>query len=338
MLPKISRQLSFAAMILTCGVLAFEAQAQPSRQGGHRCTSGTCCSPLSGSCAPKRMTYGYVPTSWRRWPTDNPPTMPVMEESIEEVPTPSTLVKPSRETESLPAPEEPRRPAVERNDSPAGRSLDPPFGGAAPPSFNAPPQMPAGAGQGGLSPFGDEPQMPASAADPLALPFDDGPPMPPADVPNEPLQRPAAVPPSFDQPAADPQAPFGGNADPFADDPDQSAPLPESGAELDSLHREIRQQMAIRNNHLRSMRLSSEPQSQQDDYSPEPPRLLQANGESLRAETFVAPREEPVPFQTVSHPVRRTTATVMPEAPRQVVPAAEVHDGRTWRRNPLRAN
>jgi hypothetical protein len=64
------------------------------------------CNGLDGACVPRRLTYGYTPTTWRRWPNA---TLAGQKAATEELPTPAaepaTETKPSS-TEST-APEEP---------------------------------------------------------------------------------------------------------------------------------------------------------------------------------------------------------------------------------------
>ncbi len=158
-----------AAMIL--GLVLPESRAQVA---GH-CRNGTCGSPLAGPCIPA-SPYGYVPTSWRRWPTDQV-AAPMF--GAEELPTPAA------EGEQLPAPAtpqtrplSPREPIAAPSERPRDQPLAPPFGEE--------PLTPPFGEEPSSSPFGEEPQAPPSAADPLAAPFGDEPPAPPEDKPNTP--------------------------------------------------------------------------------------------------------------------------------------------------------
>src|SRR5206468_3610767 len=48
---------------------------------------GFYCNTRDGACVPKRLTYGYTPTTWRRWPNEGTPN--VARPAAEQIPTPA---------------------------------------------------------------------------------------------------------------------------------------------------------------------------------------------------------------------------------------------------------
>ena len=111
-----------------------------------------CHSAVGVPCAPKRETYCYFPTNWRRWPTEQVETAP--EAPPEAVPTPAEPTPGGEPAapEALPAPAtkapEAGAPAVEAPKSPLAPPFEegpvkPPFGETTlPPPFEDAPPLP----------------------------------------------------------------------------------------------------------------------------------------------------------------------------------------------------
>src|SRR5262249_29683623 len=76
----------------------------PARTAGQGC--------IGVQCQPARTTFGYYPTTWRRWPLDKIPTPP--KPTPEAVATPPTTEKPkAEEKEPTVVPEEgPTTPSI----------------------------------------------------------------------------------------------------------------------------------------------------------------------------------------------------------------------------------
>lgn len=308
-------------------------------QGVRPCKDGSCGSPLAGPCVPARVTYGYVPTSWRRWPTDH---AAADAKGPEELPTPATR----RETEPMPEPEipgtvlpgslEPGGATTEPPGKAAEGSLTPPFGDAPTPSFGDEPPA-----------FGDEPQAPPSAADPLADPFGDDPPTPPIDVPSESPAEPSDAKPSTEPPTLKGDGPpampeedlF--KDDPFKDDPDpKTGTAPGARVRPDDTHSATYSAARARNVAARRERGATSVQLQAsagDSTNPtSQPRLLQANGESLTPSRLPEPMvEDANPLRQVSHPVRKTVFGAEAQTPVMVPTESQPV---AWRHNPLRGS
>lgn len=143
-------------------------------------------SPFCGPCIPARASYGYFPTTWRRWPTSQQ--------------APAAARQPT----ALPTPAQPATPAFPDTPSPSAPGQPLPQPGATPldePPFGEPPAMPK-ADEGPIDlPFGEEP-----------LPFDDSPPV----LPTEPQDS--------SQPAFDPTVPSATPTVPSATPPTQPQP------------------------------------------------------------------------------------------------------------------
>ncbi len=155
----LSKYLIACAMLIglaLCGPLTAEAQRP--------CVGGMCrhglpyhqC--LAVGCAPKRDSYGYYPTSWRRWPNELAAATPTP--AAEAGPTPDESQPSTTEQDSGPRlqPEQPRIAPEEGTLIPSESETEP----TAP---EAAPSLPA------------EEEM---------LPFQDAPPQPPSDTSNEP--------------------------------------------------------------------------------------------------------------------------------------------------------
>ncbi len=321
MLSNTKPRWSFALATLTLGFLVPQCLAQGvvHHHGGVRCNSGHCGSPLAGPCVPQRMTYGYVPTSWRRWPTDQLAAGPMPEQLPTPAKEPSSRTKP----DELPIPgDAAREPApTDASPQPPGEQgpLTPPFGSESP-----------------TPPFGDEPQSPPSAADPLAVPPSDEPPAPPADAPES---TPATAPTTteaapLESTPADKESPppsLDGDGpptlptdDPFKDDPESVVePKPGSGARSEQHHRAARDRLAAMRAPESARVVASEP------------RLLRADGGNLDANRLPEAPAAENPLRQVSHPVRKTSSTVE-SAPPTVISSGREHG--VWRQNPLRSN
>ncbi len=173
-------------------------------QGG----DGFYCNVRDGACVPKRITYGYTPTTWRRWPNEGTPS--IAKPAVEEIPTP----------------------AKQPSSSTTAPSTAPGSADEAPlmPSMDESPLIPTDSAPSGSTPNAEPPLMP---------PFDDSPPSPPqgqesgstipgaanpADMPTpkslaEPPSRIQNALPDSDLPPAMP------DDDPFKDDP-PGPPIP----------------------------------------------------------------------------------------------------------------
>jgi hypothetical protein len=332
MLTRLKSSHSFMIAALVISVVVPECIAQ----GVRPCKNGSCGSPLAGPCVPARVTYGYVPTSWRRWPTDH---AAADTKGPEQLPTPAThpetepLPEPAIPGTALPGPLEPGGATTEPRKKAADESLTPPFGDAPTPSFSDEPPA-----------FGDEPQAPPSAADPLADPFGDQPPTPPADVPSEPPAAPSDVKPSTgtpptldsDGPPAMPEEDLFKD-DPFKDDPDpKTGTAPGVKVRPDEMYSasRARDQAALSEQGVTSGR--PQPITGDSTTPTSEPRLLQANGESLMPSRLPEPMAKDAnPLRQVSHPVRKTEFGAGAESP-VMVPSQSTPA--VWRHNPLRGS
>ncbi len=146
--------------------------------------AASCPNALDGSCAPKRATYGYVPTTWRRWPTNGDPEVP--KRNPEQVPTPAAV--PSK------------KPAVKTE-----------------PEFEGPIVTPE---EETLPPPGNAPSMQSPNLEDAPV-FDDTPPTPPAEAPAATPDASDAIVPGDDVPTppGDSDAAMPEDEDPFKDEP-----------------------------------------------------------------------------------------------------------------------
>ncbi len=119
------------------------------------CAGGTCV-----PCAPKRITYGYYPTLWRRWPTERTAKPAKSQESL---PTPAKESKPI-------TPSDETKPVEETPATPAEPATEPPPAEMAPLFDDNPPAPPKDATP--------SPEI-APPSELKELPFDE-PPAPPA--------------------------------------------------------------------------------------------------------------------------------------------------------------
>lgn len=327
MLSNTKTRWSFALATLTFGFLVPQgfAQGVVHHHGGVRCNSGHCGSPLAGPCVPQRMTYGYVPTSWRRWPTDHLAAGPLPEQ----VPTPAKVPGSQAKPDELPVPTDPSPSDTSPKQPVEPSPLTPPFGSESPtPPFGNEPQAP---------PFGEEPQTSPPAADPLAVPPSDEPPAPPADASETPPAATSgtteAAPTPESAPATDGSSPPSFDSegpptlptdDPFKDDPESSMePKSGEGARLEQSYQAASQRLAAMRAPENARVVASEP------------RLLRADGGNLEVNRLPEAPTEANPLRQVSHPVRKTSSAV--ELPSPTVISSGREQG-VWRRNPLRSN
>ena len=143
---------------------------------------------LEVGCAPRRITYGYYPTTWRRWPTEMlaPTPTPAATPAAEQLPSPAAGEQPSGKIE-------PEQPTIAPDDAtlvPTEQQPEPekPVPTTQPdtmlPYADKPPELPAET-PGGLpaapsSPAPTKQDFPAPAPSP---PAEDAPPTMPDDNP-----------------------------------------------------------------------------------------------------------------------------------------------------------
>ena len=144
---------------------------------------------LEVGCAPRRITYGYYPTLWRRWPTGSVAHLPTTAAE----PTPS-ITQPTQPTDELPAP----------GGEYAGPTLTPDLPGQPTLTPDQPTIQPDEPAPGPAAPGFDTPTPSADEPDTL-LPFADEPPAPPTDAPNSSRGTPSSgpAPPSLPTPSPD---------------------------------------------------------------------------------------------------------------------------------------
>ena len=301
-----------------------------------------------------RITYGYCPTKWRRWPTVSLAMAPSPGKGEpEELPTPAQQPETTPETEVAPEPfmDNDLPPALPQEPSATEDFEEPSESPLTPPPFGQTPgadgQTPAG-DQPPTPPFGDAiPGLPSSQA-----PSADGQPTEPA-APTQPS------PDFFSTPDAPPTMP---DDDPFKDDPEppSGAADPNSGT---STNMPSPAQVASRpvlipalagtrqafesrplerqtsGTQLSETQLSEARPAAFDGERParEEPRLLSDPGES--SNPAVLPSSETVrgnPLRPSASVIRQTSTAPPPQRPARSI-AASQPDQREWRRNPLRA-
>jgi hypothetical protein len=329
------KNLRLAGMIVL--ILGALAEAHGPCAGGH------CGSPLGVPCVPQRVTYGYFPTQWRRWPIEH--VEAVAPGEPETVPTPA----------AQPLPEAP--PQDEIPQPPSGPAEKPPEEPSAPPFDTGPPTQPPAAPPGGEMPLPppleDEPFAPPPSESPLP-PFEDAPPgLPPAEspVPGATPEPPADTKPSEELPEPPGQAPPPDldapptmpDDDPFKDEPESpmppaaGAPKPDTGR-LDEPHRPLPHAARWRApGGTVAARVEAEPTAAA--LIPDEPRRLQVDAiDAADAGPALAPAR---PFR--ANPLRSASRggrgeSIVPTA--SYTGAAAVADGNdsAWRRNPLRSN
>lgn len=182
-------------------------------EAGGRLHHGPVCNGLDVPCAPKRPTYGYTPTTWRRWPSIQTSAVPTR--APEELPTPAKEARPSVEPdEPIVAPEEAPLMPTEPDSTLPPPSAEP----IAPPFEDTPPSPPAETEPKQEPPTDTPPAeaAPTEVTPPLDNLFD-----PPSTEPAAEAAPGAEVGP----PAMPAEDPF--KDDPFKDDPAPSAPTEE---------------------------------------------------------------------------------------------------------------
>lgn len=288
---------------------------------------GPACSPLAGPCVANRITYGYFPTKWRRWPTAEfamaPPAMP------EVVPTPAVEPEDEPDLEAAPEFDPDLPPPLPTDDLPEPAESELPS--EAP--FTSPPlgEMPGSdtttpAPQSTTPPpFGDVPGLPGEQATPSpAAPGGDQPAQPPTDL--------------FEAPSPTP-APAMPDDDPFKDDPEPAPnPTGESGGSMQPQSAEVASQPALipalEQVPRQNTAAVAESRSLVAQRGPaEEPRMLAPAEETERSAPL--PRHAPVsnnPLRTSSTVIRQTS--LAPAA--DFAPARPATVERAWRTNPLR--
>ncbi len=319
MLPS-QKNLTVAAAIVLgcCGVV----------EGGNgHCVASPCNSPYCGPCIPERVSYGYFPTTWRRWPTE--PAEPAAGQQPEELPTPSEPATPAIPETPL----EPTPPDAAGPEQPDELPVEPPFGEgpAKPPADESPIQLPFGEEP---PPFDDAPPaLPTEPKDSLLPAFD--PTVAPEAMPSEELPEPGkqeSPVPDSDLPPTMP------DDDPFKDDPQQDIGPPAEPAPKSSTRDEfdrIRQQASTRWLHT----AEAPGQLRESPALPLPdgdePGRLEADGDKAQSPLLPGRRDNPL------RSARRTSR------PGRIVPAASFSAADTatatgrgvrWRANPLRSN
>jgi hypothetical protein len=315
---------------------------------------GRVCGPYGVPCVPQRVTYGYFPTNWRRWPIE---AMPVIQQQPEALPTPApepAAPKTTPEAEQPPFGEKPLEPSPPLDAAPLTPPGQEPMTPPGQPGIAPPPDPFAPPGQEGqepppampdakavFPPLEDEPLVPPGTTAPK---LDDAPPSLPGEtaptapsgaapaegMPELPPGQPTPIPGDGDAP---PKMP---DDDPFKDDPEgpptppAATPKPEAGTRL--------QQPALSTQAARWRIAGAAAQPVQATPAsvavnePEPARLPTADGPAqlprssranpLRSASRQAPKAQVVPAAASTAPSSSITAGEEP----------------AWRRNPLRSN
>ncbi|MGD9724204.1 MAG: hypothetical protein AB7O59_23780 [Pirellulales bacterium] len=184
------------------------------------CTVGCPTGPHVG-CAPRRITYGYYPTQWRRWPDAHLMGAPT---PAEQAPTPAGELPPPGGEDAGPRVEPEQTPGALEGTLPP--STEPGIPGGEPriePETESPGTQPRVEPEPGL-PFGDEPPAPPSDTPPGNLP---GTPGLPGTTPSGPVPGLPGLPglePQIQAPPADDAPPVMPDEDPFKDDPIEQSP------------------------------------------------------------------------------------------------------------------
>ncbi len=264
------------------------------------------CRPgFDGPCTPKRVTYGYTPTSWRRWPTDPAAETPKAEP--ESQPTPAKEARPSEEPEGPTlAPEEPPQAPLENEPATPKPDAMPPF---EPPFDDTPPALPK--------------EMPAPTEEKLP----DAPPELPADT-QSPLDSAAPPAPPEDDLLKD---------DPFKDEPPASEK--NRGANRNRLRNAEGLPAAVswHSTAKRQATLALGPQPR--PLSLNEPRRLQVIANDGDGQDATQPIAVPVrlnPLRSGDRPARE--ADVVPTASWSAQASPSNAEAAPLRRNPLRSN
>lgn len=321
------KNLSLVAVIVLgiCGVA----------RGGHGpYTVGHCNSPTGEPCFPKRESYGYFPTTWRRWP--KPDAEAAAGRQPEPLSTPAAQPTPTTEPESQGQPTQPETGAPKQ---PAGPPFgeEPPFQETPPPLQETPlPPLE----ETPLPPFDAPPRLPPAESDKTTQPLIDSTVRPDASPSNqmpEPPGRQELPAPDADLPPTMP------NEDPFKDDPESKISPPRGAAPKsdESTRDEFNEAPPQAASRWRMSGGAAPERLHVSHAMPIPdgdePRRLETDDDN--AESEVMPRR-----CRRANPLRRASPSKRPES---IVPTAEFTgaataaadvDGPAWRRNPLRSN
>jgi hypothetical protein len=326
-----------AAMIVCCcASLASAQMAAHPRFYGH----GEACYGPDGQCAPRRVTYGYYPTSWRRWPHEGP--MHAKKPETIRTPTPAKPATKPQEEPTKPRDEETRPTAPEARPE-EDTMLPPPEE----PETRSPPSM--------MPSFDEEPGQPFRESPPSdeglpRTPLTPGPPTTPGESsPFEglPSRSPATAP-----PAADDAPPTMPTDDPFKDDP----PSPPPSTEGESPRGETHELPAPEKETQRIVPARWQtPNKGGQQPSPETVDAPNAIESSVAEPTLLPadhardakPSEEAPPDGGRQNPLRTGKARIIPKVPQPTVQQASHWVSETTeksaskpglRQNPLRGN
>ena len=150
---------------LACTALILVSSCLLAVGGGRGYPNAGCPNGPDGHCIPQRITYGYYPTTWRRWPTD---TRAATRPEPEVLPTPAKEPPPKSESET---------PSKTPSETPIQIPSEAPIQIPSEPSSQIPSETPR---EVPSLPTEKEPATTEPGAElPLPLPSDDGPPAPP---------------------------------------------------------------------------------------------------------------------------------------------------------------
>jgi hypothetical protein len=287
-------------------------------QGGE----GYYCNTRDGACVPKRLTYGYTPTTWRRWPNEGTPN--VARPAAEQIPTPAKqppgATGPGTTPEDMPlTPTPDESPLVPTDSAPSGStpSAEPPL---MPPFDDTPPAPPQG--------------QEGDAKPPAATAPDD---MPAPKSLAEPPSRIQSALPDSDPPPAMP------DDDPFKDDP-PGPPIPpeeptKKGARLKpSVEENVRTTATRWQSPAKTAETIAEGPQLTPITSADEPRRLQPVDEKTEGTVALPPANVPAkhnPLRAAAH--ERRSERVVPTASWTVEQRASTATAAS-RRNPLRSN
>ncbi len=273
------------------------------------------------ACVPKRLTYGYTPTTWRRWPTDG--AAGSAKPAAEQLPTPAAQpLQSAPGTGPTIAPEE--TPLVPSDEAPLVPTDKGP--GTPTPPDEAP-----------LVPPFDEPPTPPKSSEPDAKP----PASEPADAPPSTLPDP----PEFPTHDSDPP-PIKPDDDPFKDDPpspaDVPSKVPASGGAMGAGNPDATVRQTGSRSHVADLAregASAGPRLMPANSLEEPRRLLQSAEVGAQEGHRVVPTAAPLK----RNPLRSATQK---DSEERIVPTAHWTADRSsssaaaapQRRNPLRSN
>jgi hypothetical protein len=333
-----TKQFAGATLIVAC--LSVIALAGDRRTPGPACTSGP-------GCVPARITYGYYPTTWRRWPTARQGSS---KPDPEQLPTPAKApkdAKPSTEEDSAPKPPtDTQTPPAETPSTPREEMKGP----AAEPETPLP------------LPF-EEPLDAQPDTKPKEEPGT--PPLLDSTAPTESPADPTPTEGPPEPPKGDDEVPTGGKSledDPFKDEPakDDDAPVPPAK----SGQRQPRVEKSLGKNETNQWRVinrtpntvAQKASFKRATSSDEPRRLQQLDvdaglesGPSLiqvdaNAASSPVDRSVKSPNAISGNPLRSASAgtgtdRVLPTASWTAVqPSSETSTNGGWRANPLRGN